>query len=86
MEGETFQSARAQNLKLILVVDFVLQSEGHYYCGQADPTSQLRQTISTLDSVYPSTVGEGNSKLQQGPSESTLPFWLEERFKVIKHI
>ena len=33
--------------------------QGHYYCGQADPTSQLRQTISTLGSVYPSTVGEG---------------------------
>ena len=55
----TFRSARAQNLKPVLVVVFVLQSEGRYYCGQADPTSQLRQTISTLGSVYPSTVGEG---------------------------
>ena len=48
LEGDTFRSAHAQNLKLILVVVFVLQPEGHYYCGQADPTSQLRETISTL--------------------------------------
>ena len=58
-EGETFRSAHAQNVKFIHIVDLVLQSEGHYYCKQGDPTSQLRQTISTLSSVYPSTVGEG---------------------------
>ena len=30
LEGENFRSARAQNLKLVLVVVLVLQSEGRY--------------------------------------------------------
>ena len=30
LEGENFRSARAQNLKLVLVVVLVLQSEGSY--------------------------------------------------------
>ena len=31
LEGENFRGARAQNLKLVLVVVLVLQSEGRYW-------------------------------------------------------